>query len=69
MSENFELIKAEQQFTGFDHLYKGGDITSLVVSMGLTADEWKELSEDMPWLSDELVEQVDEHFRTRAKDS
>ena len=62
--ENLDLIKAEQQFTGFDHLYKGGDIVSLVEAMGLRADEWEQLKVNMPWLSEKLVEEVDQHFKT-----
>lgn len=58
----FEMIKAEQQFTGFDHLYKGGDIVSLVEAMGLHIEEWEQLKVNMPWLSERLVEQVDGHF-------
>lgn len=62
MSDNLELVKAEQQFTGFDHLYKGGDIISLVKGMGLQPEEWEQLKDDMPWLSKELVKQVDAYF-------
>lgn len=60
--EDFELIKAEQQFTGFDHAYKGGTIISLVKSMALRPEEWDELKKNMPWLSKRLVEEVDEHY-------
>ena len=60
--EDIELIKAEQQFTGFVHLYEGGDIVSLVESMGLGVEEWEQLKINMPWLSKRLVEQVDGHF-------
>lgn len=57
-----DLVKAEQQFTGFDHLYKGGNIVSLVESMGLGVEEWEQLKINMPWLSERLVEQVDGYF-------
>jgi hypothetical protein len=62
---NEELVKAEQQFTGFDHFYKGGDIISLVQGMGLKLEEWVILKENMPWLSVGLVEVVDEYFQER----
>ncbi len=59
---DIELVKAEQQFTGFDHLFKGGDVISLVQSMGLKAEEWEQLKVNMPWLAKELVQQVNDHF-------
>ena len=61
--DEMELIKAEQQFTGFDHLYKGGDIITLVQGMGLRVDEWEEIKGNMPWLEKKLVETVDAYFK------
>lgn len=65
MSNDLELIKAEQQFTGFDHFFKGGSIISLIESMGLRVEEWQQLKQDMPWLSEELAEQVDGYFSNK----
>ena len=56
------LEKAEQQFTGFHELYTGGDVIDLITSMGLKPAEWEQIKNDMPWLSPELVEEVNEHF-------
>ena len=64
-SDNFELTKAEQQLTGYDHHHKGGDITSLVEGMALRAEEWQQLKADMPWLSEKLVKQIDAHFEKK----
>ena len=60
-----ELTKAEQQFTGFDHAYKGGTIISLIEGMALKPEEWEQLKKDMPWLSKKLVSEVDAYFLSR----
>lgn len=61
-ADEIELTKAEQQFTGYDHLFKGGDVISLIESMGLKKEEWQQLKADMPWLEKSLIEDVDTHF-------
>ena len=62
MSENLELIKAEQQLTGFAHAAQGFDVISLVKAMGLYAKEWDQLKADIPWLPEKIVNEIDNHF-------
>jgi hypothetical protein len=62
MSDNLELVKAEQQLTGFAHAFSGFDAISLIQSMGLRVEEWEQLKIDMPWLPEKLVKEIDEHF-------
>ena len=62
MSENLELLKAEQQLTGFAHAAQGFGVISLVEAMGLDAKEWGQLKADMPFLPDKIVSEIDAHF-------
>lgn len=64
MPENLELVKAEQQLTGFHHAYSGFDIISLIEEMGLRSEEWEELKESVPWLHRDLIADIDEYFET-----
>ena len=63
MRNDYELEKAEHQFTGFDLALKGGTAVSLVQEMALHKDEWEQLKKNMPWLSKDLIEDVDEYFK------
>lgn len=65
MSTPLPIEKAEQQFTGFAHAYHGFDVISLVESMGLQADEWEQVKADMPWLSEKIVNEVDDYFEKK----
>ena len=64
MDRNIEL--AEQQLTGFHHAAEGYDIVSLVEAMGLRAEEWGQLKDNIPWLAEKYVKQIDEHFNPAA---
>jgi len=66
-TENVELIKAEQQLTGFDHLYQGGDILSLVESMGLRYEEWEQLKPTMLFLAKCIIDDIDECFQNKKR--
>lgn len=59
----FDLVKAEQQLTGFAHHYQGYCIVSLLDSMGLKPEEWEILENDMPFLPARLVEEINRHFQ------
>lgn len=43
MKKEIELEKADAQFTGWVHRDLGGNLLSLVESMGLTLGEWQKL--------------------------
>ncbi len=66
MSENLELVKAEQQLTGFAHAYGGFGVISLIEDMGLRSEEWDELRGSVPWLPEELREEIDEYFERKS---
>lgn len=59
-----DLEKAEQQLTGFYAHWTGLTIVDLVREMGLTAKEWDELRNEVPWLPTELKQEIDEYFNT-----
>lgn len=65
--EEFELDKARQQFTGFVECRSGGDIESLVNSMGLTSNEWETLkSDEFCVLREEDILDIDNFFDKEA---
>lgn len=60
---------AIQQFTGYSACVKGGPdpLMEMVESMGLTAKEYRLIRDDIQWLPDRDLEELDRHFRYRAR--
>lgn len=52
---------AIQQFTGM-HYSGGQDIKSVCMGMGLDADEWPEIKQECPWLSDYEIKEIEEYL-------
>ncbi|TVM01522.1 MAG: hypothetical protein CV087_10745 [Candidatus Brocadia sp. WS118] len=57
-----ELLKAEQQITGFAHGRDGYSLIDLIKAMGLTLEEWKELKNYALPLLDDDIKAVDKYF-------
>lgn len=66
----FELVKANQQLTGFSSAKDGMDIIDLVDSMGLKSEEWNELKKRflIDHLGTERIQDIDEHFNVSTDD-
>lgn len=59
---NIQLIKAEQQLTGFAHAARGFGVISLIEAMGLTAQEWEQLRTDMKFLPNSIFNEIEDYF-------
>ncbi len=54
---------AEQQLIGYLHAKRGYGLEDLIISMGLSLDEWKEIKEKSNLdITDEEREEIEEHF-------
>ncbi len=60
---NEEIIKAEQQLTGFSHAYQGFGIVSLIEAMNLQLFEWQELKENVGFMPQKLIIEIDDYFK------
>lgn len=63
-----ELVKAEQQITGWCAGIQGFGLVELVEAMGLSADEWRQLKVFglSPDLSEIQIDLVDKYFLEQA---
>jgi hypothetical protein len=59
---NEDLMKAEQQLTGFAHARQGYDVISLAQAMALRPEEWEALKENAPWLPGKLKAEIDAYM-------
>lgn len=62
-----KLDMAEQQLLGFNSAKQGETLIGLVIAMGLTPKEWKELKEDnaVYYLDGDEVREIDNYFEGR----
>lgn len=61
--EGHQLALADAQFVGFKAGFWDEDVIPLVVTMGLTAEEWEQYKKEYDTvLDDKSVSQIDAHF-------
>jgi len=66
--KELEIIKADQQLTGYVHAKRGYDLESLIGAMALTKEEWGILKKEylvLKYLNDQEIAEIDNYLEAK----